>query len=545
MRTSNIFWLSLGALLHPCLPIQAAPPNVNYFFPAGAQRGTKVEITASGTFDRWPVQAWVDAKGIVIQPAKETGKLTITVAAEAEPGTCWIRLFDKEGASIARPFLIGTLPEVLEKEINDDPKKPQVLDQTALIVNGRLEKPGDVDVFALKLLQGQTLVASLEAFRTLRSPMDGILQVLSAEGFVLEQNNDYHNIDPQSIFPVPKDGIYLVRLFAFPAVPDSAIRLAGKEDYIYRLTLTTGGFVEYPFPMAVSRKAPGSIELVGWNFPDDLKKFPVAVGPTSNLVKMFHPQLANPFFVRLEPHPTITATGVSQQKPQPITLPITITGRLNQPGETNKFEFEGKKGEKIPFRIEARSVGFPLEPVLRVKDIAGKLLTQAQAKALNTDPTLDFTVLETGRYLLEVADLHGEGGLRYVYQLQVGQGEQDFDLKITGERFGLTPGKPLDIPISVERRGGFKQEVTLGVEGLPPGVTFETPGPSAVGKPPVLRLNAGEETYFSGPIRILGKTKDNMVRFARTPVAEFGVMTENFWLTVPGVAPTVPKKKKK
>ena len=42
-----------------------------------------------------------------------------------------------------------------------------------------------------------------------------------------------------------------MRAFAFPAAPDSSINFAGKIDFIYRLTLTTGGFIDHALPMAL------------------------------------------------------------------------------------------------------------------------------------------------------------------------------------------------------------------------------------------------------------------------------------------------------
>ena len=46
------------------------------------------------------------------------------------------------------------------------------------------------------------------------------MQVLSSDGFVLEQNHDYHGLDPQVVFTVPRDGTYIVRVFAFPSVTE-------------------------------------------------------------------------------------------------------------------------------------------------------------------------------------------------------------------------------------------------------------------------------------------------------------------------------------
>ena len=37
----------------------AKPPTLARFFPPGVQRGQQVEVKAEGSFDRWPVEAWV------------------------------------------------------------------------------------------------------------------------------------------------------------------------------------------------------------------------------------------------------------------------------------------------------------------------------------------------------------------------------------------------------------------------------------------------------------------------------------------------------
>ena len=117
-----------------------------------------------------------------------------------------------------------------------------------------------MDGFAVNLSRGQTLVASVEAARHLGSPMDAVLQVVSTDGFVLAQNDDDVGRDPRIVFEAPAAGTYIVRLFAFPATPDSSIRFAGGSAFVYRLTLTTGGFLDYAFPLAVGRDGPRIVE---------------------------------------------------------------------------------------------------------------------------------------------------------------------------------------------------------------------------------------------------------------------------------------------
>lgn len=533
----------------------AAPPTLTYLFPAGAQQGKTVEVLAGGTFERWPVQAWVEGKGITVKAGADKGKLTVVIAPDAVPGITWIRLYDEQGASALRPFVVGTLPEVLETEPNDDFKKPQVLASSAVIVNGRLGQPGDVDCFAVPLRKGQTLVASLEANGRLGSPMDAILQVLSADGFVLEQNNDYHDLDPQIVYEVPKDGTYIVRTFAFPAVPDGGIRFFGSDLCIYRLTLTTGGFVDHPYPLAVSRANPGSVELVGWNIPDAVKRMPVPRSDDPHTAWLSHPLLGNTAAVRLEPHPTaVKSENNDRQHPQPIELPVTVNGRIAR-GGVDVYQFAGKKGQKLFFQVESRALGYPLDAVLRLVDAAGKTLAQIDDPGSRRDgardPELVFTVPRDDKYLLEVRDLHAAGGLRYVYRLRAVMAEPTYDLTLAADRFVVTPGKPLDIPVTIDRRNGFNREIEISAEGLPEGVTA-TPVKSlasgATAKTVTIRLTA-TAIPGSAAIQVVGKVagEQELTQAARSLITGLKASTARPWLTVlKGAASTekpTPEKK--
>src|SRR5439155_22291552 len=192
---------------------------------------------------------------------KEKGKFKADVAADAVPGVYWLRLHNADGASVLKPFVVGTLPEITESEPNDAPDKPQTV-EPRVVVNGKLGKSGDVDGYRVELQVGQTLVASVQANSVLGSPMDAVLQVCelverslgSPEAFVVARNHDAVGLDPQMAFTAPRHGAYLIRLFAFPATPDSTIRFAGGDDYIYHLTLTTGPFIDHALPLAAPRE---------------------------------------------------------------------------------------------------------------------------------------------------------------------------------------------------------------------------------------------------------------------------------------------------
>ena len=61
----------------------------------------------------------------------------MTIAADVAPGVHWLRAHDKDGGGNLRPFIVGTLPEVAEKEPNDAPAQAQPLKGPGVVVPAR------------------------------------------------------------------------------------------------------------------------------------------------------------------------------------------------------------------------------------------------------------------------------------------------------------------------------------------------------------------------------------------------------------------------
>jgi hypothetical protein len=535
MRTGRIAALGAIALLGTS-PAPANPPTLTGLFPAGAARGQAVTVEALGTFDHWPVQAWCESRGVAIRAEAGKGKLSIAVAADAEPGVRWVRLYDEEGATSLRPFLIGVLPEVLEVEPNDDPQGPQRLVVASATVNGRLTKPGDVDGFAVPLQRGQTLVADVEANRHLGSPMDAVLQVVSPEGFVLAQNDDEVGRDPRLVFPAPTSGPYLIRLFAFPDKPDSSIRFAGGPAFIYRLTLTTGGFLEYPFPLAVGRDGPEQVEAVGWNITGAARLLPVPPGQGRGALPVFHPGLAGTFEIRRVPFAAmIEAEPNDPARPRRIPNRVAISGRIDPPGDQDAFQVALKKGERRTFRIESRALGLPLDPVLRLFDASGRLLAEADDDGRNNrDPERAFTAPADGDYRVAVRDLNGRGGPRFSYLLNVLAPEPDFALTLAADRFDVTPGKTTKVAVAIRRRDGHAEPIEIVAEDLPDGVSAR-PATSKLGdasaRSVTLELSA-EDCACPGPFRIVGRAGRETEVSRMAAIAGLDAKTALPWVTI-------------
>jgi hypothetical protein len=526
-------------------------------FPPGGRRGETITVQAAGSFSTWPVTAWMPGAGLTVTPLPEKGKLAIAVAADAPVGVHWLRLVDAEGATPLRPFLVGTLPEVVEAEPNDDPQKPQRLDTSAVTINGKLARSGDVDGFAVPLRRGQTLVAALEANRRLGAPMDGLLQVATSDGFTLAQNDDAPDRDPLIVFTAPADGLFVVRAFAFPAEPDSRIGFSGGDAYIYRLTLTTRGFLDHVYPLSVARaaQAPGPLEVeaAGWNLDPAARRLPVAVAVAADpdqpdVLRLDHPLLANAGEVQLEDHDaTVEIEPNTPDHPQEIALPVTISGRIDPDRDQDVYRFAGRKSDRWQIRVESRSLGHPLDAVLKVLDASGKVLAEVDdpgSRRRNTtrDPELTFTVPADGPYRIVVRDLHGRGSFRHAYRLTATVPTASYALGLAADQFTLTPGKPLKIPVTITRDDGFNGPVQVEALGLPetvtaPRVTSSPSGTSA--KSVTLELSAATSSVpWSGPFQIIGRVEQEgsgsvpRPRPARVPLPGLNGTSTHLWLTV-------------
>jgi hypothetical protein len=543
----------------------AAPPQITHLYPAGGQRGTSVVVDLGGTVGDAPVEVWSDRPDIRATVDTARKQATLSIAADAVPGVRWLRFYNAQGASPLRPFVIGQHPEFQEQEPNNAPPSAQRIEAPVAVVNGVLASSGDVDVYAVALRAGQTLVASLQANQQLGSPMDAVLQVLCPEQFVRDQNDDDSGLDPQLFYTAAHDGLHYLRVFAFPAMPDATVRFAGGPNFVYRLTLTTGPFVHHALPLAVARSTPQPVKVVGWNLPAELQTLAPLLPPAASAGEgenpsasagdanqdspwapwaqhavLSHPQLALPLQLPLLEHPSIVEADLNdRQHPQAIRPPVTVTGTIGTAGEVDVFAFPAAKGEVLLLEVESRALGYPLDPVLRIVGPDGKQLAEVDdAPRGSADVKHSFTVPADGTYRVEIADLYGNGGLRFAYRLTVRHPQPGFALQLTGDAFVVQADKPLEIAVAVERQS-LSEEIEIAILGLPehivcPSVRSLPGGESA--RSVKLQLMATRPAAFSGPVQIVGRTRGTkrMQRFAQAPAGQYLPATHHLWLTTIG-----------
>lgn len=530
--------LSIGAA------VQAAAPTVPYLYPAGGQRGTTVIVKVADNPLKPVPLIWCNDPDLKIAFAEDAKTISVEIPADSPPGVRWMRFYNAEGPSIPRPFVVGLIPEVAEVEPNNRISSAQPITAATVCVNGILHAKNENDSYRLKLKAGQTLVASMEANRTIGSPMDAVLQLVSDTGSVLSQNDDDKGFDPQVVFTAANDGEFIVRTFAFPSVPNSTVGFSGGKDYVYRLTLTTGPFLNHAVPISVDASAdvdsPPQFQVYGWNLPGSEPK---SVGTEPSELRLINESDGSRSLFAADTANSVTLSAPRstqtrhqlQAKVTSMTLPTTLNGTIDSAGVANRFSFSGKKGQRIVATVHAKSLGSKLDAVLKLTGSDGKVIQEVDDSTRKVaDCTLSTKLPADGQYELAVFDRFEHAGFRYFYAIDVSEPIADFSLSSETDLFTVSLDKPLTVSVDINR-DGFTEDIAVSVAGLPEGVTCSavtSAGKGDTAKKIDLKISATRTNGWSGPIFITGESANGgMVRKAAATTV--GVRKLNaWWLTV-------------
>jgi len=206
-------------------------------------------------------------------------------------GDCLRRTALHEGKQFSNsvPYAVDTLPDCNEIETNDGARDAQQI-ELPKIINGRINRAGDVDVFRFQGRAGDKIAAEVYA-RRLNSPLDSLVRLTDASGnpstgsgseivegrvvslsnHVLAWNDDHmiednhlyenadglltHHADSYLLAELPKDGEYFVQL------TDSQNH--GGQAYGYRLRIAPaqGDFALRVTPSSLSMRAGGIVAV--------------------------------------------------------------------------------------------------------------------------------------------------------------------------------------------------------------------------------------------------------------------------------------------
>ena len=115
---------------------------------------------------------------------------------------------------------------------------------------------------------------------------------------------------------------------------------------------------------------------------------------------------------------------------------------MGERGDADGYRFEARKGVIYAFEVVARRAGSECDPVLRVLDAKGSIVTEADdTRGLGKDARIEWKAPADGGYVVQVADLHDRGGTAFGYVLLAEAANPDFTLTCDPDLINVGPGR--------------------------------------------------------------------------------------------------------
>ena len=491
--------------------IAAAPPTLDHLYPVALARGSTNLIQAIGALGTWPAAFWVDGAGIEVQPQTNAGTIRVVVSPQADLGPHFIRAFNDEGASGPRFIVIEDRTLIAEVEPNDEFKKPQMIASMPVWVNGRLDRSGDVDSYAVFLNKGDTLIAKLEAY-VLASPVDAVLRVMDPSHVQVALNHDDgESFDPFVTWTALHSGLHVVQVFGFAYPAGSDVRFSGGNSSVYGLALSKGRFVRHTIPLGVQLGHVADVECVGWNWMGSTQRAVPAVSKSSSDANGFAwvrlAGVENAVRVCTGTGPELIEHEPNDQSSQATELPIpsAVTGRLYPANDQDRYRLLIRPGDALVLRVRSASLGFSLDPWLRIEDSAGNELARND-DTIGADPMLEWTGQGTNPVFAVVGHVLHRADPHEFYRLSVESASPTLELSVPAHAFTIKAGETNEVKVAVKRLHGFAAKLVVSAEGLPQGITATPVEVSDQGSEAKLTwiASAGVQK-FNGPLRIIAK----------------------------------------
>ncbi len=547
-------WFLLGWLA--VASVQAELPLIRFdrLSPIGAAAGSTLEVEILGGDIEEVKSLLFDHPGLKAEFVKERF-FKVSVAADVPAGTYDVRLVGRFGVSNPRLLAISHgLTDVAEVEPNNEPEKSQLVAVNSAI-NGSSDQNGE-DWFRFEAKRGQRVTVDCLGTR-LDSTVDGTLTLTNKAGKQLASNSDYFGADPFLDFVAPEDGEFFVKFHD----------LTFNGGAPYRLVISDRPHVENVFPRAITAGQSATLTVLGRNLGRgakrsaaqihevpldeitlpmlapadvlDLQTFRFLEHPTDHSVLptagtctltgfQWRPEMpgvgaalnAQRILVTKEPATIEAEPNNSFESPQPITLPAIVSGRFDQPRDTDWFEVSVPENGSYAVDVYCERISGRADPVVvafdekknRVGEFDDFGHRQNAFDGHLRDPVGMLSLNKDQKYRLLVQERYGRGGPRYQYVLSLRKPQPDFyPAAIHSQNPGpghvtLWKGGTAYLDVVTHFRDGLNAPMTITAEGLPPGVHF-APTTTDDQRGTFVLWSDENAADFAGPIKLFATAK--------------------------------------
>jgi hypothetical protein len=409
--------------------------------------------------------------------------LTVRFRADADalPGVRDFRVATARGASTVGQLVVVQDPVVAETEgDNNSIEKAQPIPIPSAVC-GAVDRGEDRDYYKFHVEGGRSLVFRVrgmlleDRIHDLQNHLDPILTLRGPNGSTIAVADNDIAGDPLLYQRFDRTGDYTLEI--------RDVRYKGDRNWVYCIEINDRPFVRTVFPLGVAAGKPAAFTPVGYQLPSAGPfQWPVPGNWTAGLHQMQLPigsQRTNPTTVVVSEVPLVSEVAGSHdsvKSAQSVTAPAGINGRLLKEGESDVFAFQAKRGQALSFEVFSRRAGSPLDSAIRILDAQGRTLLEGDDSAeegrMSADASIEgWSPPADGTYAIEIRDLLQRGGPEFVYFLKITRAEPRFEITLDTDKTELSPGTSGVIFVNTVRRNGFEGDISLMVNGLPPGVT--------------------------------------------------------------------------
>jgi hypothetical protein len=353
----------------------------------------------------------------------------ITLPPDAPEGLDWINLPLAGPAANAAPVVLSRLPDAIESDADNNTAATAQAISLPTGVSGRIARDGDIDCYQFECKKSDRFCFEIVARRN-QSMLDPVMRVLNEQGGALTENDDLNTgrfIHADSLvenWTAPADGKYVVEV--------RDLHLRGGPQFVYFLSA--------------------------------IKSEPCFVLDCDSDKTLLSPGTAGAVFVRA--YRKNGFTGEVQLSVEGLPPGVTaICGRILESGRDGCIVLQAT-GDAPRGAANIKIVGAGSVPATEASQPPRQLTAVAEP----------------------LQEIYMPGGGRHHYPVEmhtvsVGDVMDIKSVKLSTNTVNLKPGGSQKIDVTIERREGFKGNVTLDViyqhlgsiygDSLPPGVKID------------------------------------------------------------------------
>ena len=441
----------------------AQSPSLTHTSPGALMPGKALELSIHGANLHGATNLWTGFGAKTLSssaPNASAAKFQVSLPTNAPVGIHAVRIASVNGVSSPLLLMVDDLPSIPDAGTNTHATNAQSL-AWPVAVDGTAVALG-YKFYRVTMKAGDRLAIEAVAQR-LGSKLDPVLRLLDLRGRELAFCDDESGLggDCRLAHTFATGGDFLIEV--------RDINFGGGIDYRFRLRVGDFPLANLPFPAAVKAGTSATFAFIGPQV-DKLKPI-IATAPADATRLALSAKFPGGKFSAFVSALVTDTTEFADAEPNDsaetatlFTLPGGLNGRFLKPKDRDFWKFDAKKGQRVLFTAQTRSIASASEVMLQLRDAKGTAIASSMVSDAG-EGSVTNTISADGTYFLVVDELIRRGGPQHAYRIEAELLTPGFTLDTDMEKVEAAPGGSFTVKVNVTRRD-FTGPITLSLIGL-------------------------------------------------------------------------------